>query len=231
MPWFRRTLFAAGLLAATSLAGCALFSGSTFDLPDNMPSDFALGLQVKEATEPPIDYIVKVARSGRVEYATTIRAPRRREFSGEAELTEAQVVALYDAVLAAGFDRLDDVYEAGDGTADARKGVRYFYVYAAALDKRIDVQLTSVPALDELQARIVEILPKHILDATAAPEIDRTTPETFVANTESRQFHLPGCERAKEIPAGGKREFRTQYEALDFGFHPCPLCEPLNVRK
>lgn len=223
MRWSRLVL----LLLVALLPACA--SGPS--LPPILPPNLLVGLRVLEATEPPVDYVIKIERDGRTTYETTIRTPRRRRFEGELTLTEDQVVRLYDAVLASGFDDLDPAYTADEG-AEARResGERIFYVVAGDLDKRIDANYVTVPELDELQARILAELPPHVLEGSGGPDLSDAS-GAFVADREGKVFHRPGCDLIDRIPQGVRVSFQTQFDALNFQYHPCEICKPLDARR
>src|SRR5205823_214996 len=75
-----------------------------FVLPNAMPSDFVLDVDVRDGLEPATDYILHFYRTGRAEYDVTVRMPRRRRVAGSFEITENQVLSLWKAVVAAKFD-------------------------------------------------------------------------------------------------------------------------------
>ncbi len=231
----RRTLLAFSLAASTLLVGCGtlgrLFSNDEFVVPAVMPPDFFFGMQVREAMEPPIDYLVKIERSGRVNYDVTIRAPKRTAFSGEHEFSEDEIFAVFQAVQDADFAAYDDNYKAADGAAPNRAlGKRVLYVFADGLDKRVDADFVSVPGLDALQTKLVALLPPKVFDVSMGPEIDRSNPQEFIADAATNLVHLPGCGHVEKIAPGRRKAFRTAYQAIDFGFDACLECKPLETR-
>jgi len=178
-----------------------------------------------------VDYVLKIERDGRTTYEATIRSPRRRRFEGEITLVEDQIVRLYKAVQDARYDQLDMQYAAEDGAASRREnGERIFYVRAGDLDKRIDANYVTVPELDRLQESILAELPSKLLTDSDAG-IPEDTPGAFVADKVNKVFHRPGCDMVGRIGASDRESYETPFDALNFGYHPCEICRPLDTPK
>lgn len=224
MRWSRLLLLA--LLAV--LPACA--SGPS--LPPTLPPNFQVGIRVLEAADPPVDYQIMVNRSGEVTYETTVRVPRRRSFKGTLELNEEDIIALYDAVLASNFDALDQKYAAEEGSSDRREnGERVFYVAAGDLDKRIDVDYAMVADLEGLQEAIIGQMPAFVLTGEGGPDSVLGRPEAFVGNRATKVFHHPECERCEKIDTANRDSYTNEFDALNYGYHPCELCRPLETRR
>ena len=228
MRWSRLLLLA--LLAV--LPSCVIFGSSGPTLPPTLPPNFQVGIKVLEAVDPPVDYQIMVNRSGDVTYETTVRVPRRHTFQGTLELNEADILALYDAVLASSFDEMGKRYAADAGASDRREnGERVFYVAAGDVDKRIDVSYATVEPLDRLQAAIIAQMPAFVLSGEGGPDSIHGRPEAFVGDRATKVFHHPDCELCEKIDASGRESYTNEYDALNFGYHPCELCRPLETRK
>jgi hypothetical protein len=228
MRWSR--LLPLALLAL--VPACGIFGPSGPSLPAVMPPNFFLGLRVLEATDPPVDYVIKIERSGKVQYETTIRTPRRRRFDGELELVEAQIIRLYDAVLASDFADHDPEYSAEEGATDRREnGERIFYVTAGDLDKRIDVNYATLPELDALQEAIIAEMPSFVLTGDGGPGSILGRPDAYLGDKSTHVFHHPECELAKKIDEADRDPYANEFDALNFGYHPCEICRPLETRK
>ena len=49
--------------------------------------------------------------------------------------------------------------------------------------------------------------------------------QTFVVNTNTRKFHLPGCESVGDIKEKNKQEFTgSREELIEQGYSPCQRC-------
>lgn len=209
--------------------GTGLVSPPKFSARGEIPSDFRLGIEARGVADPPIDYLFAFERSGKTDYTVTVRSPRRREASGTFEVTESQIVGLWKAVVASKFDELAKRYpEAGDGR-DTRRGVRVFYVLADGVDHRVESVYQAHPALDALNAAVLDIVPKEVLSARAAAG-SGDAPREYLADTATMLFHVPTCPQLKEVPAQRRQPFATWYEAVDFQFKPCPECRPTQTR-
>ncbi|MBS6532486.1 MAG: DNA/RNA non-specific endonuclease [Oscillospiraceae bacterium] len=53
------------------------------------------------------------------------------------------------------------------------------------------------------------------------------TAETYILNTKSKKFHLPGCSGAADMSPANWQEFSGgRQELLDQGYAPCGICKP-----
>lgn len=69
--------------------------------------------------------------------------------------------------------------------------------------------------------------------AEKAPETTETTPKkteqehTYILNTSTGKFHVPGCSQIKKMKEANKSEVTaTRSEMLDKGYSPCGRCNP-----
>lgn len=69
--------------------------------------------------------------------------------------------------------------------------------------------------------------------ATENPEpssTDTTTPtqgNTYILNTNTKKFHLPGCSSVKDMKEANKKEFTgSRDEVISQGYSPCKRCNP-----
>ncbi len=213
------------LLLFAVLPGCP-----SFGLPPEMPSDFLVGMRSKEAKDPPVDFLIKVERSGRATWQTTVRAPERKVYSGELELTESQLVALYQATLDADYDSLSDEYAAEPGDSDrAENGNRVFWVEAAQGERRINVDYVNLPAIQVLHDALKSLIPEYALTGRGGPAEAFDATDRFVADRTTKRFHHPNCEHVSEIKADNRETFKDWADALNFRFDPCPVCKPMEV--
>jgi hypothetical protein len=221
---------ARALVAAALLTGCGIFRSQSFELTREMPPDFELSLDVRDATDPPIDYRLHYDRAGHASYDVVVRSPQRREDSGEFDVTERQVLSLWEAVQKARFDRLDARYPSrGDGP-DPRGGVQKVFVAANGGERRVESWFQVVPEIETVRAAAVAAAPASVMSASGAPLSAKDAPRAFVGDSRSRLFHRPGCKAAADVPEESRTEFKTHYDALNFGYEPCPDCKPIRGR-
>ena len=59
---------------------------------------------------------------------------------------------------------------------------------------------------------------------------DTTTPtqgNTYILNTNTKKFHLPGCSSVKDMKEANKKEFTgSRDEVISQGYSPCKRCNP-----
>jgi hypothetical protein len=227
MRWSRLLLLAVLLI----VPACGIFGSSNAPLPATMPPNFFIGMRVLEQQDPPIDYQIKVERSGEVEYETTIRAPRRRVFEGTLELTESQVLRLYEAAQQVSFSSLPQEVSAEPGASNrAENGERIVYVIAGEVDRAFKVMYAQDESMDVLQKAILAEMPPRVLTGEGGPGGMLDRPEAFVGDSATKTFHHPECELCEKITADDRESYTNEYDALNFGFHPCDVCRPLDTR-
>ena len=243
----RRTptlLLAAALLAVSAtLPGCTalnsllkltgLRSAPEFTLPEPpapLPPDFRLTVLVRDQAAPPLDYLLEFHRTGNVDYRVTVREPRRAEREGSFQVLENQVESLWDALLEVRFDELEDRYPDDGRGDDPDAGHQEVWVFANGLDRRVEADFERVEALEKVRRAALAVVPEHVLSARldAAPG---EAPEHFVGDPATKRFHLPGCPALEGTPEPGRQPFGTKYDAVNFGFSPCPDCRPLDSRE
>ncbi len=221
-----RRLLVLFILLFTVLPGCA-----GFELPPEMPSNFVVGMRSKEGMNPPVDFLIKVDRSGKTSWQTTVRAPVRKAYSGELELNESQLIALYQATLAVEFDGLDTDYDADPGDSDrAENGNRIFWVEAAGHEKRVNMNYVDVPRIDALHDALKALIPEYGFTGRGGPGDNLAPTDRFVADRATKRFHHPDCELAQEIKATDRETFRDWEDALNFRYDPCPICKPMDAK-
>ena len=65
------------------------------------------------------------------------------------------------------------------------------------------------------------------LASEPAGEDGSGTAETYILNTKSKKFHLPGCSGASDMSPSNREEFAGDRQALlDQGYTPCGICKP-----
>lgn len=97
---------------------------------------------------------------------------------------------------------------------------------------------TAAPAKTAKSA-VLELKPTE----TASPEITRSAPtpsptpepapavksveQTYILNTNTKKFHLPGCSSVGKMKESNKREYTgTRDDVLGMGYSPCGNCHP-----
>lgn len=224
-PKSRFTHLIAVLAVSLPLGACALFGGGGDGLPDIMPSDFRFVHSVQEATQPATDYTLAFDRSGVVKYDVTVRAPRRDQFSGTLEVSEETLQRLYSSLLVANFEDLPEVMEAETGAERRDVGHRAYFVRAAGYEKRVEARFTDMPELALIRQEMLADIPESVFIGDKSRPQD--IPTRLVAESVNGKFHRGDCKVLEQAGAAGRRDFDTIHQALDFGFHPCEVCDPM----
>ncbi len=224
-----RPLAAPLLLLAVSLLlpACGLF-GSSQRLPDIMPNDFRFVHSVHSATQPAVDYTLTFERSGSVTYDTFVRAPRRDRSSGAFEVSEDHLQNIYTALLAANFDELPAVMHAEPGTEQNELGARAYFVRADGDEIRVEAEFLDIPELAMIRTEMLKEVPDYVF--TAKNRVTEAAPSRFVAESVNQKFHRGECKVLSATATGQRRDFDTMYDALNFGFDPCEVCDPMPSR-
>jgi len=237
-----RTACALLLLACVVAApSCALYYGTgkflglisppPFDVNMQLPDDFHLSLDVKDVADPPTDYVLEFDRSGKASYDVTVRTPRRKQQAGQFEISEDQIKTLWKTVAAAKFDVLEKHYPSKGEGPDKNRGVQKYYVFAAKTEHSVEARFQANESLETIRKVAVSMTPPGALKAadvySGAPG---DTPKEYVADTASHQFHLPDCAKLKDVPPANRQLFSTHWEAVNYGFKPCPDCQPMKTR-
>jgi hypothetical protein len=215
----------------TTFKFLGLISPPKMDVNTQMPEDFHLSLDVRDVADPPTDYVLEFDRSGRASYDVTVRTPRRRQQAGQFEITEDQINTLWKTVAAAKFDSLDPRYPGKGEGPDKAKGVQKFYVVAARTEFRVEAHFQANEALETIRKAAVLMVPPENMKALAAMVGSAgDKPKEYIADMASHMFHLPDCPRIKDVPPANRQPFATQWDAVNYGFKPCPDCQPMKTR-
>jgi hypothetical protein len=223
------------VLACLAASGCSAYytvcklvggcHAGPFDPNKEIPEDFRMSLDVHDVLDPPTDYVIQFARDGKSSYDVTVRSPRRKQQSGDFEITEDQIRGLWKAVAAAHFDKLDERYPKDGEGPDKKNGVQKFYVYADNTERRVESRFQTNEALESIRKAAVAIVPPDVMKGTfRGPS---TQPKEFVADMATHLFHLPDCPKLKDVPPANRQPFASQFDALNYGFRPCPDCQPI----
>jgi hypothetical protein len=222
------------LLAALALGGggCGIYNGirHLFTTRDRVktegpiPSDFYIGIEVRDVADPPVDYKISIERSGKATYDVTVRQPRRRHAEGEFEVSEDQVVGLWQELVRIKFGGLDQRYPSSGDGPDVRAGAKSFRVVGGGAEMTVDSSFEIHEGLEAIRAAVVATVPKDFMQARAAggPE----GPKSFIGDTQTKMFHTPDCPLLKDLPDDRRRPLATWYDALDYRLQPCPDCRP-----
>ncbi len=248
IPWFCakfdevRMRSARVLLTLIALLGAGLYTGgcqsifrlltspSAFVMKATPPPDFTFAVEARDAENPSADYLVRVLRSGRVEYDIEFREPRRERRRGSLDITEPEVEQFWDDLVAVGFADLEDEYTEADYETDRPAGVHVWYVKAGGREKRVVSRFVRPAPIAELIRIVRGLLPEDLLQIEAGAVADTAngeTPNIYVGDSSQRVFHLPGCSLLEEIPEQNRQPFPHHYDALNFGYAPCRECQPL----
>jgi hypothetical protein len=237
----RRSVCVLLLLACLGSGGCAVYyttakflglmGSPELDASKQLPEDFHLSVDVRDVADPPTDYVLEFDRSGKASYDVTVRAPRRKQQSGEFEISEEQIKLLWKTVATVKFDKLDHRYPGKGEGPDVPRGVQKYYVYASKTDFRVESHYQANDDLELIRKTAVAMVPPDAMKAAAANALlPGDKPKEFIADMGTRFFHLPDCPKLKDIPAANRQPFATTFEALNYGFQPCPECQPTKTR-
>jgi hypothetical protein len=234
------SLLALLLVCLVLSSGCAVYYGvgkatglirpPAFVLRGPIPENFHLTVEVHDAAQPPVDFLLEFDRSGRASYDVVVRAPRRLRESREFELTEDQIVSLWKAVGAARFDELADRYPTSGDGPDRASGVATLYVRADQAERRVESHFQANPSFDGVRKAALAVLPAGALSASGAAGGPRDAPKEYVAETTTHLFHRPECPRLKDVPPANTTRFASIWDAYNFHFRPCPDCKPDQTR-
>jgi hypothetical protein len=230
----RNRLAALALLAgfALSAGGCNAWYAVTkvFSTRDRLvtegpvPPDFRIGIEARDVAEPPVDYKLWIDRSGKATYDVTVRQPRRRHVQGEFEVSDDQVVGLWNELVRLKFGELEDRYPSSGNGTELAAGAKSFYVFGNGTEATVETHYQSNEALEAIRAAVVATVPKEHMQARVANV--QEGPKSFVGDPQTRLFHTPDCPLLKDLPEERKRPLATWYEAVDYRFQPCPDCGP-----
>ncbi len=223
------------LAACLAASGCTFFnslckmsglcSPPVFDPNTEIPDDFAFSLDVRDVLDPPLDYVLMFSRDGKSTYDVTVRSPHRKQQSGSFEVSEDQVRGLWKAVAAAHFDKLDERYPKSGEGSDKKNGVQKYYVFAGHTERRVESHFQNNEALETIRRAASAIAPTGVMKGDFRGQ--GAAPKEFVADMATHLFHLPDCPKLKDVPPANRQPFANQYDALNYGFRPCPDCQPI----
>ena len=224
--------FALLAVLALSAGGCNAYYAITkiFTTRDRVktegpiPPDFRIGIEVRDVADPPVDYKVWIERSGKATYDVTVRQPRRRHAEGEFEVSDDQVVGLWNELVRQKFGDLSERYPSSGNGTELAAGAKSFRVSGNDAEMTVETFYESNPQLEAIRAAVVATVPKELMQARAAggPE----GPRSFIGDTKAMVFHAPDCPLLKDVPEDRRRPLASWYDALDYRFQPCPDCHP-----
>jgi hypothetical protein len=228
---FASLALCAGLLLGTG--GCNLYYGflSIFKTRERpvvegpIPPDFQIGIVVKDLADPPIDYKLAIERSGKGTYEVTVRQPRRRHVEGDFEVSEDQVVGIWEKLVKLKFGSLDDRYPSSGNGNDIAAGTNSVRVFAGGAEMTVETSYQVNETIDAVRAAVIGAFPPETMKALRSMELDGG-PKRFVGDTQTKLVHTPDCPALKELPEERRRPLASWYEAMDFRYQPCPDCRP-----
>lgn len=72
---------------------------------------------------------------------------------------------------------------------------------------------------------IPDIADDSAIIRTALPNAEEETTETYIVNTETNKFHIPGCSSEKAILPEHRKEVHGSFEEVrQMGYSPCGRC-------
>lgn len=217
---------------AFSAGGCNAYYAITkiFTTRDRLepegpvPPDFRIGIEARDVADPPVDYKLWIDRSGKATYDVTVRQPRRRHVEGEFEVSDDQVVGLWNKIVELKFGELEERYPSSGNGTDIASGAKRVYVFGNGSEASVETLFESNEALEAIRAAVVATVPKEHMQARVAGM--QEGPKSFVGDLQTKVFHSPDCALLKDLPEERKRALATWYEALDYRFQPCLECGP-----
>lgn len=231
---------AAVLVAASalSLPGCflvrqmGLVPAPKIEIGEAIARDFELTLVVTDQLQPAADTLVTIRRGGDCNYRVTLRAPQRGESQGRFQITEAQVVTLWNTLRETGYTQLDARYPEDGVGPDKAAGIQAFGVTANDLAKEVQAHFVRVPELERVKAVVMSVLPPSFAKeaglgaAPGAPAGTAGTSRQIVGDIQSRIFYPADDARLKDVPADRRQPFGSWFDAINFGFSPAPGFRP-----
>lgn len=205
------------------LTGCRLLFGGSFEMPEDMPSDFTFHLERQGARSPDVNYLYKFERNGSVDYWVKAPSASARPNEGTFQISGNDVIALYDEIRAAGIGGYQPIETLSDAVPDVT-----FYVLSNGRGKRLTFKSNEVPpALVSLREAVFNFVPPEYRTAEAPPDGPDGPPERFVGDASTKIFYASDAEQLKKVPPERRVFFATAYEALDHGFYPDPESQPM----
>jgi hypothetical protein len=210
-----------------ALSGCSTISGwfsAGFELPAEMPNDFAFHIERQGARSPGVNYLYKFTRNGSVAYWVKAPSPSARPNEGTFEISGNDVIALYDQVRGAGISG----YSAAVSNIAAPADVT-FYVMSQGREKRLTFAHADVPlGLANLRESVLNYVPTRYQQAEAPPDHPDGPPERFVGDSKTRIFYASDSKEVEVVPPERRVFFATAYEALDHNYYPDPVSKPMD---
>jgi hypothetical protein len=148
---------AALALAALLPAACA----SDRPLPAEVPDDFLLVVEAKDATDPPCELRVTLDASGAMRYDVRHRGPAPADRRGASVADPAAVRAVWDAVVACGFLGQPDSLAAPEGAEAA--GTISLSLVADGREKSVVAPRGANASIDALLDAVVAAGPPRLL--------------------------------------------------------------------
>ncbi len=84
----------------------------------------------------------------------------------------------------------------------------------------------TAPDTDAVDTATPDTAPPDTAPPDTAPET-RSTEITYILNTNTKKFHLPGCSSVKDMKDKNRQDTTlTRQEVIDLGYSPCGRCKP-----
>jgi hypothetical protein len=226
----RKTLLAAALAATALLPGCpsATWACKTLGLcsrdrleepPATIPPDFEFVLKVDNQVQPPIDYLLKIDRSGKGTYKVVWREPRREVLEGDFEIVESRMTRLWDLIREIRYPELETRYpDSGEGK-DRGGGIARFMVKYLDFPQEVQCWYVQQPDLEKLRMLAISYVPETVIQRVTRDTPTSTTGQV-IGDVQTRMFYAPGSPLLKDVPENRRQVFPNWYEALNYGYQP-----------
>lgn len=187
--------------------------------PVTVPPDFKFILKGDNKLDPPIDYLLTIERSGQAEYQIVIREPKRIVREGRFEVTEGQIVKLWDTIRAAQYRDMPPRYpDSGDGP-DKNFGIQSFSVQSLGYPKEVQAHYHQDPSLERIRMTAVSLVPADVLE-NSLPQGTVSTTGQVIGDSASKRFYAPTSPLLKDVPESRRQVFASWYDALNYGYDP-----------
>ena len=86
--------------------------------------------------------------------------------------------------------------------------------------------LEQPAAPEDYAAEVSKAMPTAEPTPDPAPAV-KSVEQTYILNTNTKKFHLPGCSSVGKMKESNKREYTgTRDDVLGMGYSPCGNCHP-----
>lgn len=217
MRWM--AMLAGVAIVVATLPGCG---GGRHTAPEVRPGDFAVTLIAKAYPMPAPDIEIKIWGNGSGSYRILFKDPAPGQADGPFTVQIEQLNAIYAAVLASQFFKLDEEYI--EDPPIPGRGVDIVVVSAGGYTHQVISEYAEVPSLDLVRTAVLEALPDSAYDGGSL----KGAGQKYVGNKLTGVFHPANSPEAENIPEENRVPFDNPYQALDAGYNPAPAGNPFD---